>query len=153
MPDVEPFLTIALTSIGIVGGLAGWVRWGRPRAQKAWRTVVAAFATLAGTEEVRHKITNEVIVPAQPGVGVQIANLTAAHIELAEVVKKLVEQQAHTEALQAGQHDHEKRIVVLEQAQVERIVTKAESAAAWRAVEAAHNAQPDHVDVDPDPEA
>lgn len=135
--EVIIWLGAALAVIG------GWFKWIRPRARKWWKTGGAIVATLVGTDEVRHKVTGAVIAEAQPGVGVQLANLTTAHVQLAGVVTKLVEQQEHTEALQDGQRDHERRIVVLEAASVERIVTRAESAQAWRAVEAAHNAQPE----------
>lgn len=129
----------------LIGAIAAFVRWGLPRYRQARSTTRAVVATLVGTEEVRDPITNELIRPAQPGVGVQVSDLRMA-------VTKLVEQQAHTEALQGHFHDLERRtktneddIAELKAAQVERIVSRAESAAAFRAIEEAVKATPDEI--------
>lgn len=113
--------------VALIGAIAAFVRWGLPRYRKARSTGRKVVATLVGTEEVRDPITNQLIRPAQPGVGVQVSDLRLA-------VTKLVEQQAHTEALQGQFHDLDRRVTNLEEARAERFVAQAESAEMWRAV-------------------
>jgi hypothetical protein len=143
-------MTIA-TLVGLaalLAALAAFFKWVRPRYRQARSTTRAVVATLVGTDEVRDPITNQLIRDAQPGVGVQVSDLRLA-------VTKLVEQQAHTEALQGEFHDLQRRttvneddIAILKAAQIERIVNRADSAAAWRAMEAATLAQPDETPDD-----
>jgi hypothetical protein len=75
-------------------------------------------------------------------VGVRLA-ATEEHLGvLAQAVATIAESHVRLE-------DHETRIVALEVASVERIVSRAESAAGWRAMEEAVKAQPDVV-IEPD---
>ena len=124
----------------LIAGIAAFIRWGLPKYRAARRTTRKVVATLVGTEEVRDPITNQLVRPAQPGVGVQVSDLRLA-------VTKLVEQQANTEALQGQVHDLDKRVSELEAARAERVVTQIESAEMWRAVANINEAEPDH---DPD---
>ena len=126
-----------IVALCTLGGIAlAFLRWGRPRLRNIWRKGGAVVATLIGTDEVRHKITGEIIQPAQPGVGVQVA-------ELSRAVTKLVDQQAHTEALQGQVHDLDRRVTTLEEAREERLASYEDSTAAWGAIAAAHNSTPD----------
>lgn len=155
-------LIVAGAALAVLGS---WWRWGRPKAKKAWETVVKAFATLVGTDEVRSKVTGLVIAEAQPGVGVQIANLTAAHIELAGVVKELVQQQTAHLALEdrvdaieerttKAHNLLEGRVTKLEQGAAERILSAGERIQLFRVMEEAVKATPDveaeAVDVETD---
>jgi len=146
MPDLsaaQVVLGCVLTALTLAGIIAK--RWG-PKYRRAKAKAVAGWAQLFGTEEIRHKVTGKVLVEASPGVGVQVNDLKDA-------VTKLVDLHAQTEALQAAHHGHDRRITkvendveALQNNLVERIVGRAESAAAWRAMEAASNSTPDHVD-------
>jgi hypothetical protein len=62
---------------------------------------------------------------------------------LTESVAAIAKSHARLDDLDIARLDHENRIVKLEEAAVERVVTRAESAAAFRAMEAAVKAQPD----------
>ena len=138
MTDMQQAVTLVVGAIAIVAAIVGFFRWGLPKYRAARRTTRKVVATLVGTEEVRDPITNQLIRPAQPGVGVQVSDLRLA-------VTKLVEQQANTEALQGQVLDLDKRVSELEAARAERVVTQIESAEMWRAV-----ANINETDHDPD---
>lgn len=126
-----------------------------------------------GREPIYDSIERDrVRVPALPGIGErmeaqevqsattsrQIAEMTTAvttiantHQQMIEVLKVAKEQGSRLESLEHDRDDHSRRLDALEAGTVERIVSRAESTAAWRAVEAAHNATPDHIDADPEP--
>lgn len=91
---------------------------------------------LLGRDAVVDTITGEERVPALPGIGVRMAHQEQQMELLTEAVAKLASTHTRLE-------NHETRILKLEEAAVERVVTRAESAAAWRAMEAAALATPD----------
>lgn len=159
MPDLA-HLTVgqvatAIITIGAVAGvIGGWMKWLGPRWRRARAKWVAAVDSIVGREEIRDSITDEVKVPALPGIGVRMAHQEQQMELLTVTVTKLVDQQAHQQRLEQRVEDHESRLAKLEQAEVERIVTRAESAAAYRAIETAIKATPDvesdAVDADTD---
>lgn len=113
----------------IAGAVFGFLRWVRPKYKAVGRDFRAGRDALVGRDEIRDSITGAVLVPALPGMGVrmdtqekQLSTLTEAVSTLAKTTVQLA--------------DHEQRIKILEAAAVERVVTKVESAQAWRAVEA-----------------
>lgn len=146
-----PDITAAEAIIGFivlnVGAFAGFLKWGLPKYRKARSTGRAVVATLVGTDEIRNPITNELIHPAQPGVGVRMSNQERTTELLAVTVTKLVDQGQHQLVIESRVDDLLDRVVKLEEATVERIVNRADSAAAWRAMEAAANAEPP-IDID-----
>jgi hypothetical protein len=116
-------------------------------AVKAWRgwrlarsKVGAVTDAILGREAVVDSITGKEIAPALPGMGVRMAHQEQQMEAITLAVTRLASQQ---EALT----DHEKRIKALEDGAFERMVTRAESAAAWSAVEAvAKSAPPDELE-------
>lgn len=102
---------------------------------------------ILGREEQYDSITREVVVPALPGIGVRMANQETQMSEMTRAVTQLAETHTQMAEVRAEVKELNGRVVKLEEAAVERVVAKAESAAAWRAMEAAALAKPDQ-DVD-----
>lgn len=125
-----------LGGLALLGAIASWVRWLRPRWKERELDRIAQRDALIGRPPVYDSITRKEISPALPGIGQRMATMENAVAELAASNQRHESHEAHL-AL------HDREIADLKSAQVERIVTKAESAAAWRAVEAAALASPD----------
>ncbi|MGZ6778162.1 MAG: hypothetical protein ACXVGO_04105 [Mycobacterium sp.] len=127
------------TLIGVGGALsllAAWWRWLRPKYKRGKADGVAIRDAILGRDAIVDSITKKEIAPALPGIGQRMATVEQALITFAQNRHDL-------DALIESHEKHDQRIRALEDAAVERVVTKAESAAAWRAMEAATLAQPD----------
>jgi hypothetical protein len=118
-----------LTLLGLVFGYLWKVR---PGVKQVASDVRAGRDALVGRPAVYDSITGRELAPALKGIGVrmdtneqQLGELTVAFAKLADSTLRLDE--------------HDQRLKRLEEGVVERVVTKAESAAAWRAVEAVAN--------------
>lgn len=85
--------------------------------------------SILGRPAVIDTITGKELAPALPGIGQRMDTVERAVIALADQHLKL--------------DDHEGRIKALEEAAVERVVTRAESAQAWQTMEAAIKATPE----------
>lgn len=121
----------------------GWVRFVRPRLAKATAEVTAVRDSILGRDEIRDSITGRVLAPSLDGMGVrqertedQVATLVLSQRQLTETVNRLAEQQQRLD-------NHEARITKLEEAAIERIVTRADSALGWAAVRAVANSGAD----------
>lgn len=134
---MNPAESIILTA-AVIAALAALWKYGL-KAWRAWRIarakVTAVGDAILGREAVVDTITGKEIVPPLPGIGVRMAHQEQQMEAITAAVTRLASQH---EALK----DHESRISRLEDAAVERVVAKAESAAAWGAVEAIAKAQP-----------
>jgi len=110
------------------------------KARAAWRRghreTVAVRDAILGRDAIIDTITRKELAPALPGIGQRMANTEAQMAVITEAVAKLADTHQRLDK-------HEQRIEKLEAASVERIVTRAESAQAFRAMEAAINATPD----------
>lgn len=136
--SAQDYLTLILAFGALCSGVAGWLKWVRPRYRRGKSEVTAIRDSILGRDAVRDTITGRELSPALPGVGVRLA-ATEQHLgTLAQAVATIAESHLRLE-------DHEKRLVTLEEASVERIVSRAESAAGWRAMEAAALSTPDVV--------
>jgi hypothetical protein len=142
MTVAQDWLTFLLAMGALLSLLVGWLRWVRPRYRRTRSEVTAIRDSILGRDAIRDSITGREIEPALPGVGTRLANQEEHLGVLADAVASLAKSHAVLD-------DHEKRIAALEVASVERIVSRAESAAGWRAMEAAALATPDQV-VEPD---
>lgn len=123
----------AIGALALLGkyALKGW-RWQRALARKA----AAIGDAILGRDAVVDSITGKEVLPPLPGMGVRMAHQEQQMEAITAAVTRLASQQ---EALT----DHDRRIQsntlrieALEAAAVERIAARAESAQAWRAVEA-----------------
>jgi hypothetical protein len=100
---------------------------------------------LVGREAVKDSITGRELSPALPGIGQRMANVETAIVAIAQQQQEIADLK-----VTVAVHDREIGKLAdgqarLEAAAVERVVSKAESAAAWRAMEAvAHD--PDRIE-------
>lgn len=129
--------------VAVIAALYGLWRWLRPKIQRAWGTLVAALDSIVGRDEVRDSITGKVLAPELPGIGKRMAHQEQQMELLTVTVTKLVDQQVHQQKLEQRVSDVEDRVTKLENSTIERIASRAESAAAYRAIETAIKATPD----------
>jgi hypothetical protein len=149
LSSLNATMSAVLAAGALVALIAGWLRWVRPRYRKARATMTAATDAIVGRPALLDSITGEEKVPALPGIGVRMAHQERQMELLAVTVTKLVDQQTHQRALEQRVDTHDDRIRALEDAAVERVVGKAESAQAWSAMEAAIKARPSDDDAPP----
>lgn len=123
MPDFGGFISPGAALVVILGALVAAVRWARPRWQRFTSKVDAGFESIVGRDAIVNPADGRVISPAVPGIGVRMTNVEDA-------VALLVANQNRLD-------DHDRRIVRLEEATIERIVNRADSALAWGAIAAA----------------
>ena len=119
LDNTQAVVAITVGGIAILGTLFAWLRWVAPQLKQWQWERRAKNDVLIGRPASLNRITGEHI-PALPGVADKIETL-------AEAVHELVSGRIE---------NHEERLQALEAAAVERVVTKAESAAAFRAMEA-----------------
>lgn len=127
----------AIGALALLGryALRGW-RWQRAFSRKA----TAIGDAILGRDAVVDSITGKEIAPPLPGMGVRMAHQEQQMEAITVAVTKLASQQEYLV-------DHERRIKALEDSSLERIVTRAESAQAWSAVEAiSKSSPPDEID-------
>lgn len=130
---VEHYSTPILSVLGILAILIPvWLKWIRPKWRAFIHDVAAGRDALVGRDAIHDPLSGTQIAPALPGVGKRMETIEAALVVLADNQAVLI--------------NHEERILALEQAAVERIVTRAESGAAYSAMEAAFRSHddPDH---------
>ncbi|KAB2808304.1 hypothetical protein F9L07_22580 [Pimelobacter simplex] len=127
---------LVLGVLALLGALLSYLRWVHPRIKKARATGRAAIDALLGRDAIRDSITGEEIHPALPGVGARMAHQEQQMELLTVTVTKLVDQQVHQQKLERRVDGLEHRVKGLEDQTIERVAGKAESVAAWRAVEA-----------------
>lgn len=136
LSDLDP-LARTLITLGTLAGLfAAFWRWVRPRLRRTTADTVAVRDAILGRDAIVDSITGREISPALPGIGVRMATTEQRMTVLAEAVSKLADSHQHMESLDRRTDDHERRIKALEEGAVERVVARAESLQAWRAVEA-----------------
>jgi hypothetical protein len=127
--DADLLSKLLATLVGLMTAVFAFFRWVRPRVKRAASDIQAGRDALIGREAIYDSITGKELVPALPGIGVRMSTNEAQLTVLADAVAKLADNHDRL-------NDHEARIKHLEEGLVERVVTRAESTAAWRAVEA-----------------
>lgn len=126
----------ALSVCALLAVVASWMKWIRPHIRKTREDGVAIRDAILGRDPIIDSITKKEIAPALPGIGQRMATVEQALVTFAQ-------NQHDLEELRSRVDGHDARIEALETGTVERVVTKVESAAAWRAMEAAVLATPD----------
>lgn len=150
MPDIDAS-TRLIVGIGSAMAFVGaWLAWLRPRLRKTRADGVAIRDAILGRDPVVDSITGKELAPALPGIGQRMAHQETQMSEMTRAVTQLAETHAQMAEVRAEVHGLSGRVKKLEEAAVERVVTRAESAAAWRAMEAAALAKPDD-DAEPLP--
>lgn len=130
-------LTAVLAAIGT------WVKWIRPRWRRARAKWIAAQDAIIGRDAINDPITGRELAPALPGIGVRMAHQEAVSEQQAKQMGLLTDAVAKLADQGEAIEDLRTRVTELENARVERVVTKAESIAAWKAIEATAKATPD----------
>jgi multidrug efflux pump subunit AcrA (membrane-fusion protein) len=136
MDSVNATLGLVLTALGIVAIVGGWLRWVRPRWQRARRKVAGVFDAILGRDAIVDSITGKEIEPELPGIGVRMAHQESQMEKLTDAVAILADSHQRISSL-------EQRVTVLEDARTERAIAQAESAQAWRAIAALHESEPE----------
>ena len=127
---------VAVAATVILAALGTYWRWLRPRLRSVRRDGRAIRDTLLGREEIRDSITNEVKVPALPGVGQRVASLEQAIGPLSVALARLADTHERLEA-------HDQRLNALEKAERERTLARTEAIEMFRAMDTAMKTQPD----------
>jgi DNA-binding transcriptional LysR family regulator len=117
--------TVGAFVITALVATAAAARWLFPRLARFFRSLDRMFETINGRPAEVDKAGREVS-PSVPSLSVQMADLKAEIGERKLMERRLTDVEGRVTALESG-------------SQVERIVTKVESAQAWRAVEAIAN--------------
>ena len=132
----------ALSFCALLVILGGWLKWVRPRWRKVKNDALGARDALVGRDAIFDRVSGRQLAPAIPGIGNRMEHQEREMSEMKQAVIQLAE--THTQLIRVNEAlvDHEGRLMALENAAVERVVGRAESAAAWRAMEAAHKAEP-----------
>ena len=120
--EIEAAAKIFLTFVAVAVVIIGWFKWLRPRLKKVNAESVAIRDAILGRDAILDSITGEERVPALPGIGMRMATVEEALVALADVHVKML--------------DHEERIRSLETGSLERIAARADSVAAFKAIEA-----------------
>lgn len=139
--DTQQLVALAGSALAALAALTGWLRWVRPRYKAASNKVWGALETLTGRDAIIERSTGRVIDPPLPSMGVRLETLEVKTDDLTAIVASIAKSHAVMDNHELRLQDHDTRIEKLEAAAVERVVSKAESAAAWRAMEAV--ARPD----------
>ena len=128
LTQIDVTMKALIGAATLLGVLFGFLKWVRPRMKSAASDTAAVRDAILGREAVKDSITGRELAPALPGIGVRMATIESAVALLAD---------------QGGRLDSlEHRVESLEEARVERVVAKVESAQAWRTMEAVANATP-----------
>lgn len=138
MPDLTSLNEFTGAAIGIsalLGAAVGWVKVLRPRWRNTRQEVIAVKTALIGRDEIRDPVTNELLSPAQEGIGVRQARTEGQMAILTDAVAKIADSHQRLE-------NHEGRIKALEEAAVERVVSRVESAQMFQAMDSAIRATP-----------
>jgi hypothetical protein len=137
--DADLLSKLLATLLTLLTAVFAFFRWVRPRLKQAASDIQAGRDALIGRDAIHDTITGRELVPALPGIGVRMATTEQQMGVLTDAVAKLADSTLRLD-------DHDNRLRRLEEGVVERVVTRAESTAAWRAVEAIAT-QPEHEDA------
>lgn len=145
--DIDPWVKTLLGLCALAGVAAGFLKWVWPLFKAFAQDLTSARDSIVGRAAVHDSITGRTVSPELPGIGVRMANQEVQMGELTRAVADLAKSHVRLDDLDGRVRAQNIRLVALEEAAVERVVSRAESAAAWRVVEAVARATPD-----PEPE-
>jgi hypothetical protein len=134
--DADLLSKLLATIIAILTATFGFFRWVRPKMKQAASDVRAGRDALVGRDAVYDSITGKELAPALKGIGVRMDMNEQQMVVQAQQMGVLTDAVAKLADSSLRLDDHDLRLKRLEEGMVERVVTRAESTAAWRAVEA-----------------
>lgn len=120
----------------LLGMVAGWITVVRPRIRKGIARVTAALDTIAGRPPVTDSITGRELSPELPSIGKRMDTIEGSVSRLVGVIESQHTQDERLDAHEERLEKHAEQIKQLQDAVIERVATKAESVAAFRAIEA-----------------
>jgi hypothetical protein len=131
-------LSKALIGVMTLGALVfSFFRWVRPKMKQAASDIRAGRDALVGRDAIYDStVPGKILVPALPGIGVRMASTENNLTELTTAVAKLADNDQRTTDLEHWRAEVDRWRIAVDEGVVERVVTRAESTAAWRAVEA-----------------
>jgi hypothetical protein len=141
--DMDLLSKLLATLIGIATAVGVFLRWVRPKLKQGASDIRAGRDALVGRDAVYDSITGAELVPALPGIGVRMATTEQQMGVLTDAVAKLADNDGRLNTLEQWRAEVEQWRQAVDAGVVERVVTRAESTAAWRAVEAIAT-QPEH---------
>lgn len=136
LDSANAVVTLVAGVLLILGAIGSWVKWGRPRFRSAVRELVKFRDSVNGRDPIIDSITGKQIEPAVPGIGVRMEHQEQQMQLLTDAVAKIANSHERLERLEG-------RVSVLENAAVERVVNRVESAQAYAAIEAVAKSQPE----------
>jgi hypothetical protein len=145
MESITSMDALSKALIGVItlaAMVVSFYRLVRPKLRRASSDIRAGRDALVGREAVFDTITGKEIAPALPGIGVRMATTELQMTTLTEAVATLADNDGRLTSLELWRADVDRWRGVVDAGAVERVVTRAESAAAWRAVEAVANGTP-----------
>ncbi len=132
----------------LIGVVFGYLRVIRPRWRNARARVAGALDALVGRDAIVDSITDRVLAPALPGIGVRMETVERAVAHIAQLLDSQQSQDVEIAEIRAELLLLADRVRQLEEGAIERVATKAESISAFRAIEAvAKSTEP----AEPDP--
>jgi hypothetical protein len=155
--NLDQWATLGAGCVVILGGIASYVKWMRPFLSAAKADIISGRDALLGRDAIHDTITGREISPALPGMGIrmdtnetQMSLVVDAVAQIAPALAKIADTQkwqehadqvlaAHQEqigGLQKQVTANAREIADLRHGYVERIVSRADSEAAFRAIEA-----------------
>ena len=151
MTQAQQTLTLTLGVLTLVGVVAGYCRFWRPR----WRAFTAGvrlwWATQVGSEAILHPVTGEEIQPAQKGVAHRLHDLEQGQAGQSAILARAIDLLEGQQSLNHRIDGIDDRLTVVESGVVERTVARAESAAMLNLVAqeaASHPPADDRPDLD-----
>lgn len=126
-------LTVGL--IAIMTAFIAWLKWVSPLIRKGKKEAIAVRDVLLGRDAITDTTTGREVSPPLPGIGQRIDTVERAVTVMADQSRIL---DNHTDLIAANAE----AIEDLKAARMERVITRAESAQAWAAMEAV--AKQDH---------
>lgn len=150
--NTDALIGLGISAATLLGIVVGWYRWVRPKVKSATNQVAAARDAILGREEITDNITGRTLVPALPGLGVRMAFAEDSLSHQQAQMDKLTDAVAKLADVQQQIDDLLRRIVALETGTIERVASKAEAVAAWRAIEkvAEGSVNEDAIDLPPE---
>lgn len=131
---MNDYLATGASLVVILGFVAAWFRWARPKWRGVKSDVVAGRDALLGREAVHDSITGKQIAPALPGIGQRVASLEESTSFIGSALSKLADTHARLD-------DHAVRIKRLEAATDERTLARTESIELLRTIDTAFKAE------------
>lgn len=136
LDHTSDLIGLALGLIALMGAVIAWARWIRPRYRAGKARIIGAVDALVGRDAIHDSITGKEIAPPLPGMGQRMAAMETAVTNLADLAVSQSHQDERITEAHLRINALETRVDSLETGRVEQVVTKAESVAAYRAMEA-----------------